>query len=166
MILALDPGALHIAVALADIRDGHIIYAKHYPAPKNQRFTYHFAYTMCELALADLSPLCQQYGVSGVLLEAQEIRTRNGKGDPNDLLPLGVVNGIFGTLIRARCPTVPVRLVQAQDWKGSIAKEIKTAQILAALTPADVLCDRNHNTLDAVGLAKWGVERAPYLEWY
>lgn len=97
--------------------------------------------------------------VSDLVVEGQQVYGGRIRADPNDLLPLAqVVGAVF-----ARVPHLNRANPLPRQWKGSVAKDVFTARIRAALTDpeAELLSSlelpksTEHNVLDAIGLGKW-----------
>jgi hypothetical protein len=88
------------------------------------------------------------------------------KGDPNDLLALAVLEGVF---LGLPVPTSGVHLLPARAWKGQVPKEVIRDRIEAALAQperevlkgalAGVNGSVRHNVYDAVGLGLYALGR-------
>lgn len=97
--------------------------------------------------------------IDDLVVEGQQVYGGRIRADPNDLLPLAqVVGAVF-----ARVPHLNRANPLPRQWKGSVAKDVFTARIRAALTDpeAELLSSlelpksTEHNVLDAIGLGKW-----------
>lgn len=103
-------------------------------------------------------------GISAAVIELPQVYARKkSKGDPNDLIRVGVQVGRYvESLDRLGCK---VLLVHPHDWKGTIEKAPHHAQIWASLGPAEQEIVRRNGTglgakalsdlMDSVGLGKW-----------
>jgi len=88
---------------------------------------------------------------------------RQGKGDPNKLIPLIGVTFQIAAKINADLNYFPT----PREWKGNVPKEIHNDRVLSKLSSKErfslsqlgVPRGKLHNVIDAVGLAKWGWER-------
>jgi len=88
---------------------------------------------------------------------------RQGKGDPNKLIPLIGVTFQIAAKIDAEKNLFPT----PREWKGNTPKGIHNDRVIskllnkerAALYSLGVPKGKLHNVIDAIGLAKWGYER-------
>jgi hypothetical protein len=106
--------------------------------------------------------------VTRLVVEWPRIRTRDkSPGDPNDLVALAAVS----SAIAARFSHASVVSLYPDEWKGQLSGEATAARVVARLTEAErarvvlhgkgtmvelargvLTGDRNHNTLDSVGI--------------
>lgn len=168
-ILGVDPGDKHMHIGVVD-HGGQLLFAKTYDRRKHSTLMalarHETAMLIAQEIYEDIHALQPAFG----LFEGQQVRTQGGgKGDPNDLLPLGFFNGSVATALQMAFwgqykYMMLVRLI-APDWKGSIDADMFTRRTDDALTPGErsVMHHRNHNVLDAIALAKWGAERRSLL---
>lgn len=92
------------------------------------------------------------------VIEFPRIYPGHAKIDNNDLLDIATV----GAAIATWCEADEIVSVFPADWKGTVKKEVMTARIKGALSPAeahriDKNCQRRllHNVYDAVGIGLW-----------
>lgn len=96
------------------------------------------------------------------------VRGRGSKGDPNEIVELGVwageLCGVMKERTRYRTDSV---YVTPRRWKGTVPKEIGNERTLEQLEPDELELlprrprakDFDHNMLDAVGLGLWQLQR-------
>jgi len=88
----------------------------------------------------------------------QVYRVGASKGDPDDLIQLAGVVGVFSMLIQS-----DVRMgVKPREWKGQVPKDVHHARLVKTLTPEEMAMveaaappSLRHNVLDAVGIGQW-----------
>lgn len=148
MILCIDPGLRHCGTALfnqggrlheaALIKVGSNIVR----GPKAHR----------AMALEVYGTYTGIMNLTRVILEFPRIypRAAQQKGDLNDLLDLAGVDGAIAGLFSG----CEILHVFPSDWKGQVPKPIMTKRIYSKLSEAEkaVLANKDHNTLDAVGI--------------
>lgn len=78
------------------------------------------------------------------------------KSKPNDLIKLGIILGEYVQLYRRKVDVV--EFVTAQEWKGSVDKEICHNRAIRVLDP-DEQMPENHNARDAVVMGLWKLGR-------
>ncbi len=97
--------------------------------------------------------------IDRVVIENPQIYP-NSPARPNDILTLARVVGRYEERFQ---DAASVTLVTPHQWKGSVKGDVMTKRIEAALTPheATILSMRKytHDTLDAIGLAKWALKQ-------
>ncbi len=89
--------------------------------------------------------------------------TNKQKGDQNALIMLAYAAGGITTLLASRAP-LDMRVLNPKphEWKGGTPKEIHNERVIERV-PAikyhikDIPKSYQHNVVDAVGLALWGV---------
>lgn len=102
-------------------------------------------------------------GTEAVIEIPQVYQQRQWKGDPNDLISVAYIAGIFGAWIYAK--SGDVTLIRPHDWKGSRPKYVDMKYTLSCLeeTERRVLPDlpktKLHNVIDAVGIGLWFLQR-------
>ena len=106
----------------------------------------------------DLLPLYDNrpdYFISEV---PQVYRAGASKGDPDDLIQLAGVVGVFSNIFRATTHFG----VKPREWKGQVPKDVHHARLVKTLTPEEMaMIDRaappslRHNVLDAVGIGRY-----------
>lgn len=92
----------------------------------------------------------------------QVYRAGASKGDPDDLLQLAGVVGVFSVLVSA-----DVRIgVKPREWKGQVPKDVHHARLIKTLSEADLEKintaappSLRHNVLDAVGIGLWWLKK-------
>jgi len=92
----------------------------------------------------------------------QVYRAGASKGDPDDLLQLAGVVGVFSILVSA-----DVRIgVKPREWKGQVPKDVHHARLVKTLSAEDLEKinaaappSLRHNVLDAVGIGKWWFQK-------
>ena len=88
----------------------------------------------------------------------QVYRAGASKGDPDDLLQLAGVVGVFSALMSA-----DVRIgVKPREWKGQVPKDVHHKRLLKELNYLETTMieeaappSLRHNVLDAVGIGLW-----------
>jgi len=103
-------------------------------------------------------------GDRDVVIEIPQIyRASKSKGDPNDLIPVAIVAGAVGVMLRG--PTASVRMFTPHVWKGSVPKPIVHSRVFAVLNDQELenlafARDRTPkgsqlDLLDAVSIGIW-----------
>jgi hypothetical protein len=95
----------------------------------------------------------------------QVYRAGASKGDPDDLIQLAGVVGVFACLFHATTYTG----VKPREWKGQVPKDVHHARLVKTLTPEELAMveasappSLRHNVLDAVGIGRyWFTKREP-----
>lgn len=104
-----------------------------------------------------------QRAFSLVIIEKPQIYPNTGVKQANDLIGLATMVGRYSERFRQN----PISLVLPHTWKGSVPKEIHNRRVLSKLDKVElyllnaVKCPKSkqHNVIDAVGLAKWGAKQ-------
>jgi hypothetical protein len=88
----------------------------------------------------------------------QVYRAGASKGDPDDLIQLAGVVGVFSALVSAKVYWG----VKPREWKGQVPKDVHHARLVKTLSEAErKMIDASappslrHNVLDAVGLGRY-----------
>ena len=88
----------------------------------------------------------------------QVYRAGASKGDPDDLIQLAGVVGVFSALFSATTYTG----VKPREWKGQVPKDVHHARLVKTLTPEELTMveasappSLRHNVLDAVGIGRY-----------
>jgi hypothetical protein len=88
----------------------------------------------------------------------QVYRVGASKGDPDDLIQLAGVVGVFACLFHATTYTG----VKPREWKGQVPKDVHHARLVKTLTPEELAMveaaappSLRHNVLDAVGIGRY-----------
>jgi hypothetical protein len=88
----------------------------------------------------------------------QVYRAGASKGDPDDLIQLAGVVGVFAQAFRATTHFG----VKPREWKGQVPKDVHHARLVKTLTPEELAMveaaappSLRHNVLDAVGIGQW-----------
>ena len=88
----------------------------------------------------------------------QVYRAGASKGDPDDLIQLAGVVGVFSALVSA----TTYWGVKPREWKGQVPKDVHHARLVKTLSEADLKMvevaappSLRHNVLDAVGLGRY-----------
>jgi hypothetical protein len=88
----------------------------------------------------------------------QVYRAGASKGDPDDLIQLAGVVGVFSALFSATTYTG----VKPREWKGQVPKDVHHARLVKTLTPEEMAMveasappSLRHNVLDAVGIGRY-----------
>ena len=88
----------------------------------------------------------------------QVYRAGASKGDPDDLIQLAGVVGLFTGIIEAD----EYLGVKPREWKGQVPKDVHHARLVKTLTPEEMaMVERaappslRHNVLDAVGIGRY-----------
>lgn len=106
-----------------------------------------------------------------LIIERPEVyNQRNQKGDPNDLIGLGLIGGVVAGAVQPKA----LVLTLPKEWKGQTPKDIHHARIEAKLSPdeeARVSCavaygapdtvpaSLLHNVYDSIGIGLWYLKR-------
>lgn len=106
----------------------------------------------------DLLPLYDNrpdYFISEV---PQVYRAGASKGDPDDLIQLAGVVGVFSMMFNA----TTYFGVKPREWKGQVPKDVHHARLVKTLTPEEMAMieasappSLRHNVLDAVGIGRY-----------
>jgi len=149
-LISIDPGK---ASGVAQFRDGVLCACDIYEIAKN------------EICLFSLDVL--------VIEIPQVYPVRAWKGDPNDLIEVariaGVWEGLFTSHNYRHMPTsiIDVVHVRPHEWKGNRPKDVDNAYTLSKLTDAEravidkaqIPKSKLHNAIDAVGIGLWYLNR-------
>jgi hypothetical protein len=88
----------------------------------------------------------------------QVYRAGASKGDPDDLIQLAGVVGVFSALFSATTYTG----VKPREWKGQVPKDVHHARLVKTVTPEELAMveasappSLRHNVLDAVGIGRY-----------
>lgn len=129
----------------------------------------------CELVRApDHEHMCIFAGLVGfaldnrgneAMIEVPRVYPKGHTPNPNDLIPVAVVAGVFGRVLAGK--GARVRFVAPKTWKGSVPKVVHNNRVMKKLTGAElrVLDDcgapasLRHNVVDAVGIGLWTLRR-------
>lgn len=151
MLLAIDPG---VDTGWARLDKGKLVEAG-LGCPRLQRF----------------------HPVSKVVIERPQIyQGRSSRANPNDLITLAIMVGRYTEVFADR----GVEEILPHTWKGTVDPDILCRRVWASLSPseqvllgqvlaplarkpfdaANLTAGKRHNVLDAVGLAKWSLNRA------
>ena len=102
-------------------------------------------------------------GVQGVIEIPQVYQQRQWKGDPNDLISVAYIAGMFGGWLRGA--GAEVLTVLPHKWKGSRPKDVDVRYTLSCLTDEERMllprlpASKLHNVIDAVGIGLWHQKR-------
>lgn len=147
--LCVDPGLRGVGVAI--FAGNQLQRAAYLENPAKSGRGYKVAYEMAR-ALYDWlgGETCPV-----AVVEFPRIYPGHAKIDNNDLIDIATV----GAAIATWCEAHEIVSVFPADWKGTVKKEVMTARIKEALSPAESLridknCQRRllHNVYDAVGI--------------
>lgn len=88
-----------------------------------------------------------------------------GKGDPNDLIPLAILDGAVWQATEARGVMYPL----PREWKGQVPKDVMNKRTLDKLSEKEYSVVKenlsrmpkslHHNAIDAIGLGQWAIGR-------
>ncbi len=88
----------------------------------------------------------------------QVYRAGSSKGDPDDLIQLAGVVGVFSAIFSA----TTYWGVKPREWKGQVPKDVHHARLVKTLSEAELKMveaaappSLRHNVLDAVGLGRY-----------
>jgi hypothetical protein len=113
-----------------------------------------------------------RYGLEGtgprgslsVALEHMQTRGRDARERPNDLIDVQAV----GAACAGMLDPFPLRLITAQEWKGSVPKDVHHPRIVRALDPAETEIatrawtaagENAKEVLDAIGIGLYATGR-------
>lgn len=95
----------------------------------------------------------------------QVYRQAQLKGDPNDLIPLAIIDGVIWERFKPEGVSFPL----PREWKGQVPKSVMANRILESLNKRELetvkeLLERTpsslrHNGYDAIGLGQWALKR-------
>lgn len=99
------------------------------------------------------------------MIEVPRVYPKGHTPNPNDLIPVAVVAGMFGRVLAGK--GARVRFVAPKTWKGSVPKEVHNRRVTKKLTDAELrVLDKcglpaslRHNVVDAVGIGLWTLRR-------
>jgi hypothetical protein len=87
------------------------------------------------------------------------------KGDPNDLIPLAMIDGAIWERFKPQGVSFPL----PREWKGQVPKQVMANRILDGLSKREfeivkdslerVPSSLRHNSYDAIGLGQWALKR-------
>ena len=103
------------------------------------------------------------FGAQAVIEIPQVYQQKQWKGDPNDLMGVAYIAGMFGCWLQVS--GAKVTTVRPHAWKGSRPKAVDIRYTLACLTGEEktklprLPASKLHNVLDAVGIGLWQVKR-------
>ena len=153
-IMGIDPGSRSVAWAIVDTEKGLIDCG--YEVDKDFISALYAFEKAASLAVT----------ADHLVIEIPQVYLqRSWKGDPNDLINVAVMAGACAALETAH--GLP-QLIQPHKWKGSVKKEIMVKRILKGLDASEravfeqktagIAKSLRHNTVDAIGIAKWRVQ--------
>lgn len=113
--------------------------------------------------------------VERIIIEGQ-LHRAGSKVRPNDLIRLGHMTGAIAGICRMLWPQTEIVIVDPQDWKGSVRKDVMTRRIMTDLglvydergglrydggkvrVPGSHSANKKDaaDVIDALGMAKWG----------
>lgn len=102
-------------------------------------------------------------GGTAIIEQPQVYRGSKQKGDPNDLLKLAILVGVYKE--KAQRIGARVELTTPHKWKGNVPKDIHNERTLARLTEYEraklpaLPKTQAHNMIDAIGLGLWFLEK-------
>ena len=150
-LVSLDPGLRGCGVAWwhANGSLAHVAYLRN-PVKKGDGPAAWMGYD--SVVLYDNRP---DYFISEV---PQVYRAGASKGDPDDLIQLAGVVGVFAQAFRATTHLG----VKPREWKGQVPKDVHHARLVKTLTPEELAMveasappSLRHNVLDAVGIGRY-----------
>jgi hypothetical protein len=101
--------------------------------------------------------------IDRVVIENPRIHSQSA-ARPNDILTLARVVGRYEERF---ADAKAVCLVEPRKWKGTVDGDIMTSRIRGSLTDQErgafERSKGDHNTLDAIGLAKWSLLQLPIM---
>ena len=150
-LVSLDPGLRGCGVAWW-AEDGSLLFVDYLrnPVKKGDGPGAWMGYGGCHIR--DTDP---DYFISEV---PQVYRAGASKGDPDDLIQLAGVVGVFSSIFRATTHFG----VKPREWKGQVPKDVHHARLVKTLTPEEMAMveasappSLRHNVLDAVGIGRY-----------
>ena len=101
-----------------------------------------------------------------MVIETPQIyQQRLSKGDPNDLMPLGIIGGALWATMNPLGVSFPL----PREWKGQVPKDVLIQRVVKELTKQEqtimqtdverIPSHLRHNVYDAVCLGKWALQR-------
>lgn len=156
LLLAIDPGAWGQGVAL--LRDKELLRAAYVTIPRTGKKGYD---TYARAARAVLDWLgWDPKTLDRVVIEKPRIYPNMRGKDPNDLLDVLGAGAAFAGL----CSPGAVVTRYPSEWKGQVPKSVMNKRVLLAMTEVErarmeEAGSKDHNTLDAIGLAFEAVGR-------
>ncbi len=102
---------------------------------------------------------------SKVLIEKPQVYPGCSAKKSNDLITLAIMVGRYAEVHSDK----PVEFILPHEWKGSIDADVCTRRIVTSLSNDERsllkaklpgLVSKDHNAIDAVGLAKWSLRRS------
>ena len=100
-----------------------------------------------------------------VVIEIPQVyQQRMGKGDPNDLIDVGIVAGMVTSVLGE---FDQIQMIRPRRWKGTRPKNICNALTLKTLDvderkvfeEIEVIASLRHNVIDAIGIGLWRLGR-------
>ena len=151
IVIAVDPGEWS---GVAVFKDGTLIHSE--LVGKGFEAACQFVQT-CSL------PNFHREPVQGVIEIPQVYQQRQWKGDPNDLIGVAVLVGVFGSWLRRL--DAKVKFVKPHEWKGSRPKVVDIKYTMSLLTLGEKTAvpelpqSKLHNVIDAIGIGLWQLKR-------
>jgi len=154
LLLAIDPGAMF---GWALFRDGKLVDSGHC----SKKAFYAWKLSPQAIRAGQKLPPEASTMLGGIVVgETPNYRhqgsSKKGQATPNDLITLGILLGELVGLYRRKVDVV--EFVTAQEWKGSLGKDICHNRIKRFLEPDETMPD-NHNARDAVGIGLFKLGR-------
>lgn len=86
---------------------------------------------------------------------------KNWKGDPNDLIQVGVIVGQYIANLVLKWIVYNIYQPKARAWKGQVPKFVMNKRTLEKLTPAERkrIIKKSEHVLDAIGIGLWHLKR-------
>jgi hypothetical protein len=111
----------------------------------------------------DTAHIFKADGLQAVIEIPQVYPQRQWKGDPNDLIGVAYIAGIFSSWLYEY--GAEITLVKPHEWKGSRPKDVDTKYTLKCLDAPerriipDLPKTKLHNVIDAIGIGLWYLKR-------
>ena len=165
MIISIDPGLNHVAVALWSDR-GTLLHASlvRNPDTRNKKLPRPERWAiMASAVVRKISSMptvaYDPHQSLGLVVEIPKVRQRgSGKGDPNDLIDVAGVAAAIVAAFKATAGAFVAWAPLPEEWKGQLPKEVSLARVQEKLTSAEKATVEDpppglyHNVIDAIHL--------------
>jgi Holliday junction resolvasome RuvABC endonuclease subunit len=165
MIAGIDPGLRQCGVAIVNL-DGELQRAWLAKSTEHEEDGAEAWEAMANAVWLEINATLHTLGLLSprlelVAIERQAIRGDAGRGlltkNPQVIVTLANVAGAVIQRVQARTKIA----VWPQSWNGNKRKDTVTDAVLSGLRPVELgrLDNRDHNTVDAIGIAKYAARR-------
>lgn len=173
MIVSIDPGLNHVAIALWGDRGGllHASLVRNPDARDKKKPRPEIWDAAASAVVRKLSTIArfnaELHSSVGIVVEVPKVRQRgSGKGDPNDLIDVAGVAAACVTKIKSTFGAYTAWAPLPEEWKGQLPKEVSEQRVGEKLSTAELQTIETpppglmHNVIDAIHLGLVHFRRA------